>query len=227
MNIKKSIKNSAKKIIQDCMLTDEAPVVIASMGRAGSTLLHKAVCEGMAKKRFKSSKYPLPQLVAGYAWDLASTDLKQGVIYKTHALATEMPNVLNAKVIFVYGSPIESVKSVIEMGNAKGASWLAKHFKNLFAEGQNVNILTSDALRFEEQVDGWTQLSSHRLLAVKYEKIWEHQVEIAEFLGYDIELPKQRPRRQKTIDHETNCQLINTYGLLEKKITNMPSIIVK
>ncbi|MBM1817362.1 hypothetical protein [Pseudosulfitobacter pseudonitzschiae] len=218
-------KAQIRQIAQSVLLSKIAPIVVASMGRSGSTLVHDAICRGLAEARFGHSGRLATGLVAGYAWDLSAAPLRNGVAYKTHALAEELDGRSDVKVVFLFGSAVDSAVSVINARKVKGDAWIASHFDHLRGEGGLAELAERDVLRFSDQLDGWTSLTSTPAIAMKYDSLWHNQDSLSDFLGFPIALPPRRERSAKQVDSKILKRLQQTYALLESRIAAMPDVI--
>lgn len=195
------------------------------MGRSGSTLIHDAICQGLAKVRFGCSGSLATRLVKNFAWDLGSTSLRNGVAYKTHALAEELNSRPDAKVVFLFGSAVDSALSVINARKVKGEAWIESHFNHMRAEGRIEELAERDVLRFSDQLDGWTNLTLNSSIAMKYESLWHNQDSLSDFLGFPVALPLRRERSAKQVDSKVLERLRQTYAPLEAQIAAMPDVI--
>jgi hypothetical protein len=219
------IKNSLRVVVQRALPTHYTPVVVASMGRSGSTLIHNAISEGLARVRFGHSSRLTNRLVADYAWDINATHFRPGVVYKTHALAEELPSWPEVKVVFLFGSAVDAAVSVLNTHKIKGDAWITSHFQHLRAEGEIDDLIDRDVLRFADQLEGWTSLSTHPVIALKYDELWENEAALSEFLGYQVTLPERKARSKKTIDPTLIERLRHTHDALEKRIAAMPGVV--
>jgi hypothetical protein len=220
------MKQSIREIAQLSLPSRFAPVVVASMGRSGSTLIHDAICQGLAAARFRSTSRLAARLVAGYAWDLGATQFRPGVVYKTHALAEELRGRPDVKVVFLFGSAVDAAVSVLNARKNYGDDWIAAHFQNLRAQGDLNTLADRDVLRFADQLDGWTSHASNPVIALKYDALWDNQDRLSAFLGYDVTLPERRARSEKVVDAEVIDRLNETYATLEARIEAMPGVII-
>ncbi len=80
------MKQIWKKALQRCIPTRYDSIVVASMGRSGSTLVYDALCEGSAAARFGPLKDFGRKIVRDVAWGLSGHSFAPGVVYRTHAL---------------------------------------------------------------------------------------------------------------------------------------------
>ena len=75
------------------------------------------------------------RLTTDYAWDLSLKKFVNGVVYKTHGLANELPKNSNLKVIFIFGSASDSALSVYGCMEKKSRQWVEDHFNHMRANG--------------------------------------------------------------------------------------------
>ena len=201
------------------------PIIVASMGRSGSTLLYQSISEALANENFPF----LPTLIgarlsSGGMWD-PSKKLFNGMVHKTHLHADEIATNSGAKVIFLFSTPSEVVLSVIRNKKRKGGRWIKKHFMHLKANGRLEEITSKDVLRIEEQIDGWIKKSGTERLILRYEKIWNLQSEIEKFINLKINLPIKKNLTQLNFDAQEikdDCQRF--YFDLDEKVRKYPDI---
>lgn len=225
MNSFQKPKSQIRWATQCILPSNLPPIIVASMGRSGSTLVHDAICQGLAKVRFGCGGRLATRLVANYAWDLGSTSLHNGVAYKTHALAEELNGRSYAKIVFLFGSAVDSAVSVINVGKVKGDAWIESHSNHLRGEGGIEELAERDVLRFSDQLDGWTNLTLNSSIAMKYESLWHNQDSLSDFLGFPVALPLRRERSAKQVDSKVLERLHQTYAPLEARIAAMPDVI--
>lgn len=218
------VRQQIKSYLQRLPVGRIPPIVCASMGRSGSTLLHDAISAAVADYRFGRTTPLGPRIVSDVAWDLGKADLKPGVVYKTHALAEEWPLGSDGKVVFVFGRASAAVLSVLECHRRYGPEWIAAHLAHLRANGPFEELADRDILRFREQIDGWTALAGVPRLIVRYDALWEHTGTISDFLGVRVTLPPKRPRRQVTAaDDHLIRKVRQTYAPLDDYIDGLPA----
>jgi len=217
-------KAAVRDVIQRVVPSRIPPIIVASMGRSGSTLVHNSICQGLGKARFGLSNTLTSRLVAGYAWDLSEARLKPGVAYKTHALAHEMPVLPDAKVVFLFGSAVDAAVSVLSTEALYGTDWVQEHFGHLRAQGKFADLTSRDVLRFTDQLDGWFGLSGNPIIALHYDALWDNQDRLSDFLGFEVTLPIRRQRRSKSIAPAVLDELNVTYADLETRIAALPGV---
>lgn len=213
-----ALKRATKSVLQRVLRTDYPAVIVASMGRSGSTLVHTAVSEGMAAARFGSS--PLGRrIVFDVAWDLRGKTFMPGVVYKTHALGDELDKHEGVKVIFVFGAASDSAISVVACREKFGDAWISEHFGHLRADGEFQDLFSKDVMRFEEQIDSWVNCTGAPRIIVHYDELWARQEDISEFLGFPIVLPERRARESSHSVGRADVERIREgYSSLDDKI---------
>lgn len=89
-------------------------VVVASFGRAGSTVVYGALSEAMARRRFLVGGRSSAKIVKAGSWFLDAQALNPGVIYKTHDYPDALSGKRNLRAVFLFGSTIDAALSVYE-----------------------------------------------------------------------------------------------------------------
>jgi hypothetical protein len=218
------VKRAIRLVLQRGIPTRIPAIIVASMGRSGSTMVFQAIRQGMARARRLHwlGGYGL-SVVSEPAWTLVGQTFRSGVVYKTHALAHELPTAISVKVLFLFGPASDAALSVLSCKDRYGSDWIEQHLKHLRATGPIEELIYRDVLRFEEQIDGWLALESVPVLALNYEHIWDYEHTIREFVGFPIRLPRRRPRSgQYGLPIETTERLQKTYRRLDSKIARLP-----
>lgn len=219
------MRKKLKTFLQDLLPIKNDPLIVASMGRSGSTVLTKSLQVSSAKSYFPIFKNLGQKVISENAWDLKTTKFRNGVIYKTHCLADELNDVNNIKVIFVYGSAIDSALSVLRCKEKYGQTWIDLHFQHLRAKGNIEDIKKFDVLRFEEQIKGWRSKENLQRLIIKYDSLWKYEKDISDFVGFDFKMEKRKSRpNYKIINPIDFEELKENYSNLEKYIQNLPDI---
>lgn len=221
-------KKRVKHGLQRMLPSNLPPVVVASMGRSGSTLIWNGVRRGFTKKRF-----PRPiegigsRLVSEQIWDLKHARFAPGVVYKTHGLARDLQEGVEIKAVFVFGRASDAALSVLSCRNRFGDDWVERHLEHLGANGRFDEISERDVLRFEDQLNDWTEATPFPSLSVRYDAIWDHAADISSFVGAPVELPPQRARESLPgLSAATVDRFRDTYAALDARIEKMPSISV-
>ena len=217
-----------KKTLRAVLPTRFPAIVVASMGRSGSTVVYSAIRDGLAEQRFHHLPSNIAsRIVSDSAWDLASTKLQKGVVYKTHAHSHELSATPYAKVVFLYGSASDAALSVFACNQKYGPAWTARHFDHMRAKGSFADLPFEDVLRFGEQLDGWLGCPSVPTLGINYEELWTHEERISEFVGFPIRLPRRRSRSNKhMIPEAIRCQVESSYASLDRRISDLPGALI-
>ena len=217
-------KKILKLVTLSLLPTQHSPIIVASMGRSGSTLIWDALRYGMANSRFPWMGKNGVRLVTETAWDLSTIRFKPGVVYKTHGLAHELPSNCSAKVVFIFGSATEAALSVLACRSKYGDHWIKEHFVHLRAKGHIGDLGDRDVLRFGEQIDGWIGKTGIERLILHYDALWEHERTLSEFAGVNVKLRPRRPRvSTEAVDSKTRAFFAQTYSALDERIRLLPT----
>lgn len=191
--------------------------MVASSGRAGSTMLTKALAASYVDSLPIGGLGRVSRLLerasCQYTTRLSNLGWLDAKIVKTHDLYTDVPEV-NASFIFVYGDPLESAYSVVEQGEIYGQSWVRKHIKHLCSDGEPNQILSRDILNYEAQLVEWSRVQ--QAFVVHYDDLWTCADQLAEHVGFHVKLPERRPRSKKTFLAGHNEALFKRLKELEK-----------
>lgn len=178
------------------------PIVIASTGRSGSTMLYESVVNSYIKSRYGKLcankvlyKY-LKKAAGGYADRVKDLiKIKQPII-KTHSLFRE-EYIDSAKYIFVFGDPFESAKSVENIVTNKDKVWFEEHVYHLESSGYIEDIYKSDVLNYNEQIESWASKKRSSILVLSYDDIWKNMDDVSKHIGFSVEIPKKKTRKKK------------------------------
>jgi hypothetical protein len=198
------------------------------MGRSGSTLIWKALCETLIQHRVVAgSSIFTRRLVTDQAWRLNDRTFFNGVVYKTHGHASELSNNNDAKVVFVFGSALDAALSLYSCKQRYGAEWIDLHFQHLGAVGSFEEMIDKDVLRFREQVDGWINKTGTQRLILRYDAIWDYQDQLSEFFGLKVDIPERRQRNSRALlDPALQERLERTYRDLDLHLASLPDFQV-
>lgn len=168
-------------------------IVVASMPRCGSTMLCR-VLEGLPQKS---------------TWNQNAANK----VWKTHRFGSKRRPFEPEYAIYLFGDPLLAVLSTLR--RFKGD---LKHFRNCGCEKplDQIDIIHNDDMNLEKSFDYWYNESfDYPKCCVRYETMWEHQGDLSEFLGEEVELPDKKQRSTKL---RMKKQLMQTYGDLVEKI---------
>ena len=187
-------------------------LVVASTGRAGSTLLFEALISGYVASRAnplgKYFEHFARRVVSGYKERVDTFMFHDEFILKTHDInrGYRAPNL---RYIFIYGDPLESVASVDRMVSRKGKSWFYRHQRHLGGRGSYSERYERDVLNYEGQINSWVHGYHRDVLVLRYDEIWDRKEDIESFVGFTFELPERQPRSEKTLPECINYSLFD------------------
>lgn len=193
-------------------------VVLASYGRSGSTMLYEAIGGAMSPGRFSRGR----RFVFDLSWSLAEDPPKRGTVCKTHDYPQALRGRDDLKSVFVFGSPIEAVRSVILQHQTRGAEWVQEHLDHLKSTGRFEDITTNDVLGIGAQLDAWTTFTGAPVLCIRYEALWREIDRLRDFTNLNVELPPKRARDPKKLCDADEAAIKNTYDRLEKRVATLP-----
>lgn len=219
--------SAGRRRLQTTLGAGEPPIVVASMSRAGSTVLHKGVARSWARARFGAEAARFAPLLEEAAWRLDETPLIGGVVYKTHDLPENLPRAARAKVLFTYRRASDVALSLAHCRERLGDAWFMKARRNLRGRGRYENFLREDTLGLEGQVDGWSRAEGVDVLGLRYETLWDHIGDVEEFLGFKVKVRGRRASIRPPPPSELAEILAETYGPADRKIDAMPDLFVR
>lgn len=211
MQIKENVKVKMNKLVSKI----SCPVVVASCGRSGSTMLTRALADSTLREWVQVLGRPVSDRIANkiiieYAWNLEERYLRSGFIYKTHDYPPETLSD-HVKYIYVYSDPIEVISSVLNKAEREGEEWLAKHARHLNGKSTSrKDIIFEDSINIVENISRWCNKEGNNVLAVKYNNLWERQDQLSDFIGFDFGLPERKERRSsdKILNEEERRRLL-------------------
>jgi len=194
-------------------------VVIASLGRSGSTLFYNSLCKHLE---------PSPNLGSfSFVKDLERFKPEKNHCYKTHDMAPfTMTN--GAKMVFLFSDPIDIISSIKNVEkNDPELKWAKGHFENLHASFSMYNeLIDKDVLKLEKMFESYYKKQTYPLLTLRYETMWDYQKEIGEFLeieGFGLEDFKGRRWTDSLSENQVE-KLKQTYGDLVEMVEEADNI---
>ncbi len=197
-----------------------APIV-ASSGRAGSTMLFDALPRALMPIRPLRSSRRASIWLTETAWDLQGRHYRPGIVYKTHDYPPDRPLPRFTRVIYTFSDPTEVVFSLLKQDRKLGRGWIDEHYRHLRAPGGDFDRITeADTLRLADHFHAWTRPQAFPLLCIKYSALWSSTDEISRFLGVPITLPAYKPRGTdlSQISPEDVEKVRHTYAELIREI---------
>ena len=186
-------------------------VVIASSGRAGSSMLYEAVALSFVAGRFGLGRDTwlarwLAKLSAEFVDRIDEVGKEPYPVCKTHDMYRG-PMPPEFKVVFVYGDPLDSAASVQQVVARQGLAWFREHQRHLGAKGSFDDLFRQDVLNYQGQITSWLAQADANVICIDYEDLWLEQARLSAFLGFDVWLPPREERRRKTLPAEMNAIL--------------------
>ena len=186
--------NKILQTISELGFLSRPPIVVASIGRSGSSMLFRSILASHPNHRFHPSKRVVRKFTKRKAWELKKTALKNNGVYKTHDLPCRVKHV-QPLYIFIFSTPSRAAISVVKRAlTDDDPNWLDKHSKHLGKKATIESVIHGDALGFATQIDTWFNFEEAPVLVLKFEKLWENKEILERFLGFKIQLPHQRER---------------------------------
>lgn len=221
--IKVSCARSFGKYLGDkvskVIFSEKKPIIIASTGRSGSSLLFRSVVEGYIKRRRPTLARLFPKtmrkLAGAFIARLDDIESMARPVGKTHDLFTDAC-ASNATVIFIYGDPLESALSVENQVKKNGASWFDHHVFHLRSRGRSSDLYQADVLNYRNQMDSWVTTKRENVLVLHYDQLWEMKNEISHFLGFEVSIPLRRQRSAKSLPNEYSLAMFDSLRKLER-----------
>lgn len=216
VNIYNKFKLRLKNLVQKILFFKCAPIIVASTGRAGSTLLANAIAGSLINSRFwyfpGRARKALSRFAVEYLNRLSGIDDSCAPILKTHDLYSQEFRG-KGRYVFIFGDPFESALSVSNMGALHGDVWIEEHIYHLCGHGSVDEIFECDVLNYETQVRSWQKAKCAYI--VHYDELWRQRDSLSEFLGIDLRLPARRPRVAKCPVSIYNKQLFERLKQVE------------
>lgn len=213
--LKEWVKKWARKIVFGSPL----PVVVASTGRCGSTLLAHAIAASRFKKRLgllpASLRTFFQELAVAYLDRMPNIAKASAPVLKTHDLYQKAFSD-KAKFIFIFGDPLEAAQSVAQMEEKHGLIWVEKHIYHLQGNGTPHDLFHKDILNYENQIRLWSQAEGAFL--VHFDELWDKSAQLSEFLGFDVTLPERRKRSTKPEPQKYDRGLFDRLKTLETEL---------
>jgi hypothetical protein len=216
------IKKMIKKLFVSVAFVGCPKIVIASTGRAGSTMLFQAIADSLVQTRFGVSPESsigklIKRMCMGYVDRIKSLPSETCVVCKTHD-TYENPAKMCAKYIFVYGDPLDSAMSVEQVVEKKGQEWFVLHQFHLKANGEYRDLYNKDVLNYQGQLETWLATTDANVLCIEYDELWSKNELLSKFIGFDIILPVRRPRIDKPKKHSVNEKLFDRLRKVKEKL---------
>lgn len=222
------LKDQIKNIILNSYSKTDNSIIINSYGRSGSTVLTKSILASIVRELpFRKANF-VKSSFSREAWDLDSVRLQNGAVYKTHDYPPKVVPSGSFKMLYTFANPIEVVTSIKRLNAEKGMDWINSHLDHLKVVDANIDeIVNQDILELEKHLNTWLKEERFPVMFLNYETMWDYQSEIAEFLGFNFELPRFKQRKSNVDrDEENYSELEETYGSLILRIAELDNCFV-
>lgn len=204
----------------------DQPLVVTSFGRSGSTVLFNALIQSAARGTGKQ-RLAAQAIIRGTAWDLHRR-LARGRCYKTHDYPTDRLLPPSAKVLYVFGDPIDATLSVLHFAEIGKLEWLDEHATHLRAHSfDHTKLVIEDTLEIERHLRVWLEYKQCDVAMIRYETMWENVDWISEFVGYRVILPEKRDRNPKSAGTKKRRCLEETFVSMKELTRSLPDIRIR
>src|SRR3972149_7387014 len=200
MKTQESLKTKCKPRV------DDTAVIVAGMGRCGTTLLHDALVD----YGFKETAF-LNTFGECFIY-------RYGKVYKIHYYLPPDKFHYNVKLIYMFGNPYDIAISATKNINDWGKLHHAHLGSDLFVE--NKELYYKDTLQLNRHFDMWYRQQGFSFLSIKYETLYEYKTRqmLNQYLGIVLKLPPYRKRESSWENHPHRQDIISTYRELHAKI---------
>lgn len=184
-------------------------VLVASVPRCGSTYLFRSIANHGQGGQFPDAP--------DRCFVRDPRQLPGSTYMKTHGLAPpSVPE--DVRVVFIFGDPIRAIVSTRQ----RCFNWT--HFLNCGYESHlPPEIYARDELGYEQIFDSWMQPKPYPVLALRYERVHEHEPELTRFLGRRMRLLARCPRRTR-VSRGLRRRLMPVYGDFVRKVDASPDV---
>jgi len=218
--VKREIKNVLKRVARLILFGNCTPIVIASSGRSGSTMLADCVTASFIEHRFRRVPRTLRKIATRFAFEYVDRleDVENNVpVVKTHDIYRASTS-RELRPIFVFGPALEAMVSAKQVATEKGSIWLEEHIFHLCGDGDPAKIYDEDVLNYQAQLESWS--AADNVFLVHYDDIWENADRLSDFVGFPLNLPPRKERRSKTKPADYNEYLVRRLADIEHRVRN-------
>jgi len=214
-----TIKERARSIISVITTKHNYPLVVASCGRSGSSMLFRYISRSCLRSPFRNDY--IAKMVRKEVHDLKNENIKDNIVYKTHDYPTRQLKNKKARVVYTYDEPSTVLSSVINKTNKEGKKWLKQHAENMNGKyTKRRDLFEEDSLGIQDNYLAWEKYEGCKVMMVKYSDIWKRKKEISKFIGFQLYLPTKKERSSST-DNMTNLEkekIARTFRSMKQKV---------
>jgi hypothetical protein len=202
-----TIREFKRKVFIAIAFPRQPKIVIASTGRAGSTMLYDAVADSLIKHKFHLRPHGMfarmiKRWCSNFVLRISSLSKETSLVCKTHDIFESPPD-FECKYIFLYADPLESAKSVGQFDPAG----FSRHQFHLRGSGDFSELYRKDVLNYQGQLESWLTQVREDIICIDYNDLWDEKKRLSKFLGFDVELPPRRSRKPKAENTNINTGL--------------------
>lgn len=198
------LKKAFHYLISNMICFRKNTIIIAGLGRSGTTLLYNSIIQNhYYKKQDSLIKFK------------EQNEFKKGYIYKTHDYPPIKDLPSHVKIIFMHGN----IYNIVISTHRKINEWSKKHHSHLNSKNYESNnqIYYKDTLQLEKQFDYWKAAG---FMNVAYEQLYsqETQNRLSSYLGFKLKMIKQKKRKSYYSNHPFLDAIKQTYRSLHDKM---------
>lgn len=206
-----TVEELKKKIFVSLVFRGYPKIVVASTGRAGSTILYEAIADSLIKHRFpKNPNGAFARMIrrwcANFVVRISALPQVRYFVCKTHDVFDSPPDI-ECKYVFIYGDPLESAMSVQQVVESEGQAWFDIHQFHLRGNGQYSELYEKDVLNYQGQLESWLMPARENVICIDFDDLWDEVGRLSGFLGFSVDLPSKRSRKPKSPGDNINVEL--------------------
>lgn len=220
------LKSTVRDVLRSVAPAPVDALIVSSFGRAGSTLVHDALMESVARRRFGIANRTTRFAVREMAWDLSETRLRPGVVYKSHDYPDALSDQKRVRAIFLFGSAMDAALSVHQQLALRGPVWVQHHFDHLHSSHGIEDLFHFDALGIEAQLRAWSGFTGCPVLCLRYEALWDNIDRLSEFCGVEVNLPPKRTRSEKQYPDDVVASARKIYSPIDTLSEALPDCFI-
>jgi hypothetical protein len=193
------LKNKTRSLVLGSrVLNLGTPTVVASFGRAGSSLMTESCVRSLARH---GGIYGALDRIVGLdhlpGWDLSDVRPVKWV-YKTHAFF-DSALTPRARSVYIFTDLSRSIASHLRMLREADPEWRDAHLRHFGLSA----LSRHDAISVFREFDiagrffSWYEQTSHPVAFVRLDGLWQSRQKLSDFLGYELEIAES-PRLPST-----------------------------
>ncbi len=222
LSVYRTMKQLIRRSICSLSFRHETAIVVASTGRAGSTMLFNAIAKSLIRERFHLRPERIPgrllwRASAGFVPRLREFDGSWPLVAKTHDLFQNAPDI-PLRLVFIYGDPLDAALSVRDRTAQLGRHWFERHQHHLQGSGSLNDLFSADVLNYEGQMRSWLGTRDERVYCVDLDDLWLEISSLSRFLGFPVTLQPRHAYTEKVIPPSIDRQLFDELRSLKREL---------